>query len=298
MSCALTSADYSGGQAFRFRAIGCEFTAEYGVFPFITRGLYVGWESAGSYAVINNQYHFGHTASEWTLQDCTFAGTHRLELCGNQTVNMTFMQSMLIGYQYGEGPCVLINGAAVKFCGLVGMNTGTLFSLGADSSVRATDLFLDKNSVSLIDINSHTVGRVDISSGVDVAGFDFIVRSPVSTELQRIKLRDWDKYRPDVTLQDSVAYCAAYHRLSIDVDGSTGLAPYLNLSQPDSSDFSGRTAMYNLSPDLFPPSQACLELGAQIDQAEAGQVNSNIIAALRLLLAAQMSAKPSYLIQS
>jgi hypothetical protein len=220
-----TASDYSGGQAFDPKFFDSTFYLNPGVFPFIKEGLAIGWECSSQVG--------GHTASEWVFARCKF---YSIRLAGTQTFNFIFDSIHMLGFPCGP---IQIDAALTHFLHMVVAKAETLFSLGWDTVLDVDGLFVDKPGHCLVDYNSFQPRKVSIDNG-DTAGWHFISRSPCTVEKQRLLLREWTKYRPNLGVEQSLVYHCSYDRMKLDMSNSDLLSPYVSIVQPTLNEFVDR----------------------------------------------------------
>lgn len=227
-SMSLCASDYSGGQAFKPRFFDCIFSVgATSDFPWVKEGLVVDWSCSSSSVG-------GHTASEWLFERCSFQSI-RLE--GTQTVNFIFKTTHLLG---SITETIVLDGSnAIFIDGLYGTRAESLLGIGWSASCIIDDMFIDQeHNISLVDYNSYSHKRVDISRSL-TRGFAFISRAPCTKEHHELFLRDWLSYA--INNDNSVIYETSLKTIDLNLTNSTPIENASKIYQPDATEFYTRT---------------------------------------------------------
>ncbi len=213
LSIGITGSDFSGGQAFKFRARDCLIKIDEYDWKWSRHGLYVGVESAGVY---------GHTPSEWSLDGCSISG---ISVSGGQSINYLFTKLHLIGAKP-----IRIEGTTLKFTELIAGQMHNVFDLGSNGGVAVSGLFIDLPGYSLIDCNGMQIRECSISNITSVCGFEYFVRSPINSQRHKVRLENWPYWRPGN--EPAWLYSAWRNTLDVSITGSDVLQGRLTPSQP------------------------------------------------------------------
>lgn len=163
---AITTSDFSGGQAFSNELIGCTFTngAQDGYGICVDECSSVGWGN--------------HTCSELLIRHCTFTAARPVKLEGRQTAKVrcddrcTFNCNGASHYPNEVCALEVFTSNLVAFDtieGVNGMNNFRTFvgmySNEGGPSVRVRDVFMDRGCSVAFAYGPSTGGRVDLSDG-------------------------------------------------------------------------------------------------------------------------------------